>query len=760
MTSAIGRRFRRSDGAAKVRGEAIYGIDYEEAGALTGRILRSPAPSGRIRRLDISKAAAIAGVRAIVTANDCTNRSGWIIKDQTLMARGQVRYVGEPIAAVAADTPEAASAALEAIELEIDPLPAVFDLDGAIEPTAPIIHPEWESYDIVLPGPRGGNVAYESSLVRGDVAAAFARPDLIVVEDEFRVPRQHQAYIEPRNATARYEGGRYIINSSTQYPFLVRDRVAEFMGVAPSRVRVIATTVGGGFGGKLDASLEPFAALLARKTGRPVKLVNTRQEEFLAATPRENAVVRLRTAVTRDGRLVAQEGITLLDCGCYAGETPALASIPMICLPSAYRFETVKYVTKAIYTNTPPTGAYRGVEGTFLVFAQERHLDHIAQELSIDRRELRLRNLRQSGDAFPSGQILEDSAFQEAFDRIEQVAPWAELSKRRPFHGVGIAATGWLTNAMPGAATLKLTEDGTVGLITGATEIGTGAVAAGLVQIAAEEIGARPEDVVVLSADTDASPFDAGAQGSRTTFNVGNAVRLAAESVRAQIFETAAELLEAAAVDLELNDGYVQVKGSPARRRSLAEVATAAVWSKGPIVGSGRYITPPVPFDAECVTGAFFGVLNACSVHVHLAEVEVDPDTGHVKVLRYVVAQDVGKAINPTMIEGQIQGGVAQGIGYALFENVRFANGAPLERDLESYRLPTALDVPVIEIILLEHPSEHGPYGAKGVAEPPIIPVAAAIANAVCDAIGSPISVLPITPFAVLEALGKHREVE
>jgi CO/xanthine dehydrogenase Mo-binding subunit len=380
-------------------------------------------------------------------------------------------------------------------------------------------------------------------------------------------------------------------------------------------------------------------------------------------------------------------------------------------------------------------------------------MDHIAAELGVDRRELRLRNLVRSGDTYPNGQELPDAAFEEAFERLEQVAPWAEASDERPYHGVGLAAVAWLTNPQPGSATLKLNEDGTVGVITGATEIGTGAVAAGVVQVVAEELGVQPEDVVVLPPDTDAATFDAGAQGSRTLFHAGNAVRIAAEEVRAKVFETASRMMEAAAADLELAEGAVRVVGAPDRATLLADVAQEALWSTGPIVGSGTYVSPPIPYDEGCMVGAMFTSFNAVTFHVHFAEVQVDPETGKVEVLRYVVVQDVGRAINPSAIEGQVHGGVAQGIGYALYEQLDTADGVYVQQDLEAYRLPTALDVPPIEIVLLEHPAPHGPFGAKGVAEPPVVPVAAAVGNAVSAAIGRPLNRLPITPADVLAAL-------
>ena len=749
----VGSSVRRVDGEAKVTGAAVYCLDYEEPWMLHAKLLRSPEPAGRIVRLDTAAAAALPGVRVVVTAADAAGPSGLFVKDQPLFAGEAVRYAGEPVAAVAADSLDTAEAALAAIELEIEPEDPVADPDAAIAPGAPLVHPEWERYACALEGERDGNIAWMPALACGDVDREFARDDVVIVEDAFETARQHQSYIEPRCAVARFEGGRCVIHASTQFPHLVRDRVAEALELRPSHVRVLANTVGGGFGGKLDAGPELYAALLARRARRPVKLVYTRGEEFVAGTMRENGSVRIRTAATRDGTLVAQEASVLMDAGAYAGETPAIAAVAMLILPGTYRIPNVRYGIRAVYTNTPPTGAFRGICGPYLVFAVERHMDNLAAALGVDRRELRLRHVYRDGDHFPTGQEIPDSAFADAFDRVEQVAPWRSVSERRPWHGVGIVATSWLTNPLAGSATVKLNEDGTVGLVTAATDIGTGAVATGVVQILAEVLGIAPEDVIVHPPDTDAAAFDGGAQGSRTVFNVGNAVRRASADLREQVLEHAADLIEAARDDLVIEDGSVLVRGAPQARVSLGEVAVAALERGGPLTASRSAVSAPVPVDPRAMTGAFFTHLNAPTFHVHLAEVEVDPATGQVEIMRYVVAQDVGRAINPSAIEGQIHGGVAQGIGYALYENIHLDGGHVLEHDLEGYRLPGPADVPRIETLLLEHPHPDGPFGAKGVGEPPVVPVAAAIANAVADAIGRPIDRLPITPFDVLAAI-------
>jgi CO/xanthine dehydrogenase Mo-binding subunit len=767
MASVIGARTPRTDGETKVRGEAVYGVDYVEAGTLHAKLLRSPMPAGRIKTLDVSAAQELPGVLGVFTAADapdCT--AGWVLKDQRLFAHEVVRYEGEPIAGVVAETVAQGNAALGAIRLEIEPTAPVGDLEAALAEGARLVHPEWESYTPVGPQdyPRRGNVAAEMISDPDPEAreAAFAQAD-IVVEDEFRASRQYQAYIEPKSALARYENGRFVVHTAHQYPFNVRDRVAQFMGVRQSDVRVIGHHIGGGFGAKLDAALEPYAALFAKKTGRPVKLVNDRVEDLLTCPSRENAIVRIRTALASDGRILARELECLMDNGAHSGEMPWLASLPIHVLGQVYRAGAARIDCKLLYTNTAPTGAFRGVGGLYLYFALERHMDRCAEELGIDRREFRLKNLIGDGAASLAGQVLEEAGIlREAFDRIDEAAPWADLTQRKSsddkLRGVGIAAVTWLTNPMPGSVTIKLNEDGTVGLITGATDNGSGAVTMGVTQIAAEEFGVRPEDVVVLMPDTDSAGYDAGSQGSRTTHIVGRATRTAAEEVRTKILKVAGNILEAAEADLELADRAVRVKGSPERNVPLAQVAATATWTTGPIAGTGSYTTPPPAFNPGCATGLLFPVFPTPTYHVHLAEVEVDPVTGQVTVVRYVVAQEVGKAINPDGVRGQIQGGVAQGIGYTLYEALEIEDSRYKQRTLETYRLPLAVDVPDVEIILLEHPEAQGPHGARGVAEPPIIPVPAAIGCAIADAIGRPISRIPITPDDILEALSDGPE--
>jgi len=758
VTSLIGCSTTRSDAEAKVRGEAAYGVDFSLPGTLHAKLLRSPSAAGRILRLDVSKARQVAGVVAVVTAADApTHRSGLVLYDVRLFAVDSVVYEGEPVAAVVAETQAQAEEALQSIVLEIEEQPPISSISDALARNARLVHDEWDDFDaeVDIAG-RRGNVVAEMTCDLGDIEAAFEQAAL-VVEDEFETQRQYQACLEPKSASAVYEAGRYTIHVSHQFPFLVRKRVAHALGVGLSRVRVTGHYIGGGFGSRLDLGFEAHAALLARLVGRPVKLIADRTEDLITCASRENALIRIRTALSDSGEILARDLSCDLDSGASAGDAPLLVSIPLFMAGGIYSARTQRVVGRAVYTNTAPTGAFRGVSGTYLVFAMERHMDRIADALGRDRRQFRLDNLLQDGESMLNGQILHDAGIlREGFERLEASVPWATLGKGE-FRGVGMACHVWLTNPQPGSATLAVNEDGTAALVTAATDNGSGAVTMALRQIAAEELGLRPEDIVVSMPDTDLAAYDAGSQGSRTTHVVGRAIIKAAETVKARLFEAAAAELEASEADMELFDASVRVVGDPSTAIPLGEAVQLAQSSYGPVAATGSYVTPPIVHDEDRATGLLLSTFPTPTYHLHVAEVEVDPDTGAVTVVRYIVVQEVGTAINPAGIRGQIQGGVAQGIGYALYESLELDHGRYVQRTLEAYGLPVAPDVPDVEIILMEHPDGAGPYGAKGVGEPPIVPVAAAIANAVADATGAAITRLPITSARVLDAIDQRR---
>ena len=630
----------------------------------------------------------------------------------------------------------------------------------ALAPGARLLHPDLDSYGAIPgvgPWPKGGNCGGVLTSDPGGVDEAFELAD-IIVEDFYTVPRQYQAYLEPKSATASYDGWRWTVHVSHQFPFNARSRVAQALGVPPSRIRVVGHHIGGGFGARLDLGLEQYAAIGSSLTGRTVQLVNDRVEDLISCMSRENATIRVRSGVTKQGRIVAREFQCLMDAGAYQGDTAYLTSISFLMVGSVYRVGPTRVTAKSVYTNTAPSGAFRGVSGTYICFALERHTDRLAQAIGMDRREFRMRNLFESGDSMLNGQTLDDAdILREAFDRVEEIAPWTETGKG-PLKGVGLAAVIWLTNPLAGSATVSIQEDGVLGVSTAATENGSGAVTMGVRQIAAAEFGLGAEQVFVTSPDTDTQAFDAGSQGSRTTHVVGMAIKAAAKQLKPRLFNIASGLLHALPDDLELGGGNVCVRDDPSRAVSLGEVARTALGVGGPLSATGTYNVPLPKWDPDSAQGLLFPVFPVPTYHVHLAEVEVDPDDGSVRVTRYVVAQEVGRMINPDGVYGQIQGGVAQGMGYALWEGLESQNGRYTRRTLESYGLPLAVDIPDVEIMVLEHPCEAGPYGAKGAAEPPIVPVAAAIANAVSDATGANITRLPIDPEELLLAMDNRRE--
>lgn len=752
----MGEPFHRSDARAKVSGRAVYGVDLQAPRMLVGRVVRSTVPHGRITKLDAAAAEDIPGVTVITASDLPVPFYGMVIKDQPPLASDRVRFSGEPLAAVAAPDAETLERAIAAVTVRIEREPGVFDPESALEPGAHLVHPALQSYELSLPTERHGNVCGRTVVETGDVDAAFARA-AVVVEGRYSTPRVHQGYIEPRSCLAVEDGeGGFHVTTSTQNPFGVRATLAAVLDLPESQVRITASTVGGGFGGKLDVTMEHFACLLARKSGRPVKMVASRAEELAAANPRENSVVRIRSAIDEHGRIVGRHVECLLDAGAYAHDTPFIGAVASLQGTGPYLIENVRSSAVSVYTNTQPTGAYRGPSGPQMVLAVEAHMDDIAARLGEDRIMLRRKHFFRDGDVALNGQKLEHPTIAECLDRVLQAIDYD--APRPPGRGVGVACAWWTTTAGPAAATARLETDGSVAVVTGGTEIGSGALAAGVVHLTAEALGVPVGKVRLASTgDTGTGAMDFGAQGSRTTFNVGNAVLAACDDVRRQILTEAAHLLEASPEDLHITDGAVRVRGVDGVSVTLEQVARSALTTTGPIHASARYVAPPTPHDVSCVGPQhFYPTFNSPSFHCHAAEVQVDEETGRVDVLRYVVAQDVGKALVPPAIEGQIQGGVLQGIGLALFEEETLHDGVVRNTTLDGYKLPTVMEAPTVECLLVEQPSAHGPHGAKGVGEPPIIAPAAALANAVAAATGRVIHDLPMTPDRVLAALTRQ----
>jgi CO/xanthine dehydrogenase Mo-binding subunit len=737
----VGKPLPRVDAPGKVTGTAVYAADFALPGMLVGKIFRSTEPHARIVRLDVTRARSLPGVRAVVSAADVPDvRYGGGLKDETVFAQGKVRYVGQPVAAVAATTPEAAEAALAAIEVVYEPLPAVLDLEAALAPGAPLVHEEWASYTAIPILHRDGNVCNRARIVVGDVERGWEEADRIF-EHRFRTGMVHQGYTEPRAAVAQWDSsGTVTVWSNTQLPFEVQNTLAEIFQMPPSKIRVVVPGIGGGFGGKLRVGVEHFAVLLARKTGRAVKVITTSEEELTAAYPRQGTVVELKTGVTNDGRIVAKEGRIWFDTGAFAGSGPGVASVATLVLAGPYRIPNLRLEGFAVYTNKTNCGSYRAPSGPQSNFAVESQMDIIADALGIDPLEFRLKNIVRDADEGPTGQVLGAVGLEECLRKAAAAIGWSE---RRPekWRGKGLACGWWTTTGGSSGVYVKINPDGTVALNTGAAEIGTAALT-GAAQVLAEELTVDLADVSVVSADTFSTPFDFGAQGSRTAFAVGNACRAAVADLKQRIFALAAAQLGVGVDSCALADKHVVADG---KRVSLADLARVSQMTGGGLIAQGTFIAPPTAYDAKRVEGHVYPAFHSPSFHAHAVDLSVDPETGEVTIHRYVVAQDVGFAMNPTYIEGQIEGGVAQGLGQALSEEIVYEGGRVLNANLTDYKMPTTLDMPRVETILVEHPSLVGPYGAKGVGEPPNIEPPAAVANAVAAATGLRVTVLPIT---------------
>jgi CO/xanthine dehydrogenase Mo-binding subunit len=747
--------FPRRDARDKLKGQTRYTVDRGRPGMLHAALLRADTPSARIVRVDVSDARKMPGVRAIVTADDAPGRHGIGIADHPLFATGWIRYDGEPIAAVAAETLAQAQAAAAAIVVDLEILPAAIIMANALAPDAPLVHPDWRDYEVLLEGgARAGNVAWEATVVRGDVDAAFAREDVAIVESVFRIGRQNHLSFEPRAVIASYEDGRFHIETSTQVPWSVRGATAKLLNVPPSQIRVTVPPVGGGFGLKFDCALEPFAALLARAAERPVRLMNSRREEMRTCLCRENAEIRIRSAVTKDGEIVGREAVVLMDCGAYGGEQIFLTTMTAHTLGGNYRLGAVRLTSRAIYTNTAPNGAFRACNGVYNTFALERHTDEICAAIGMDPLAFRRRAVLGDQDIGSTGQVFEGDVLGPMLDRMAELR--AAKPSKRPRAGTrlyGRATTvgTWFVFVGPSAATVNLNADGSATLVTSGVEIGSGSMMQALPQIVANALGLRPQDVIVRTADTDAAGYDVGVGGGRTTVSLGAASMAACADVRQKLLKVASDMLEAAPEDLVLADGRVEIVGIKGSGATIAAVAERAQRLVGPISGSGSFTGPGVAAMPGCAAGHFIDAIDIPVFAVHECEVAVDPETGHVEVLSYSVVQDVGRALNPRAIFGQIQGGVVQGLGYALHEEITVdANGRIEQIGFETYRVPLAQDVVPVEIDLYEGAPSIGPLGTKGAGEIPILNVAAAIACAVSNATGRRVQEIPLTPPRVL----------
>ena len=753
-TRIVGQRTPRQDAQAKAAGSFIYGMDFHLPGELHGAILRSPHPHALIRSIDTSRARLLEGVEAVLTSKDLPAGllMPGVISDQPLLASDRVRYHGEPIAAVAARTPDLARQALDLIAVDYQPLPPIVDAETAMADDSPLVHEAWETYHAEEGLVRWRNVCCHAALNKGDVEKAFASADAII-EGTYTTESVHQSHLEPRVATAVVLPGEVpTVYSNTQLMYWIRTNVAHVLGVPEEQVRIAPTGIGGAFGSKLYPQIEPLTALLSRAAGKPVRMVVPLSDELLAGLPRHPTKTRLKTAVMRDGTLVAQQATMYMDGGAYTGSTPEIASVAVLCLAGPYRTPNVHIDVYGVLTNKTNFGAFRGPGGPYSVFALETHLDEVAARIGMDPLDLRLKNILGEGDEAANGQILTSVGLREAVERAAQAIGWREAAG--PNRGKGISLGWWTTTLQRSTSEAVLDASGKVVIRVGTNEMGTGAIMGGVRQVAAETLGLDVDDVVIDVEDTLSGLWDWGSQGSRTLSNVGRAAQFACQELRLKILSLAEKLLETARDRLDLVGGEVVSMDRPEERISLKALAQRA--PEGILRSRAESNAEPAAYDKSRLTSCLYPAFHHPGYHCHVAEVEVDPGTGVTRILRYVAAHDIGRAINPTLIEGQIEGGVMQGIGMALMEEVLYdAGGFRTNINWTDYKLPTLADMPVIESIIVEHPTNLGPYGSKGLGESPALHAPAAVANAIGAATGVRFRSLPITPEKVALALSQ-----
>ncbi|MGE5585872.1 MAG: xanthine dehydrogenase family protein molybdopterin-binding subunit [Bacillota bacterium] len=761
--SVVGKALPRVDSRSKATGETRYITDLSIPGMVYGKVLRSTHAHARIVRTDISEAERMPGVVAVVTGEDAPYTYGRMVQDEPFLAREVVRYIGEPVAAVAAVDEETAEAALDHIRVEYEPLPAVFDVEEALRPDAPLVHPDLGSYHkgpIPVPVP-GTNTCSVFKIRKGDVEAGFAESDF-VFEHRFTTPPIQHCYIEPCAAIAQMDpSGVLTVWSGTQGSHLLHQLLSASIGIPLDRVRVIQPPYGGGFGGKVPMHVEPIAVALALKCRRPVRVVLSREEEFSAATTRHASVVTIRSGVTRDGRVLARKVNAVLDTGAYARIGPLVLRNGSIAAGGPYDIPNVWIDGACVYTNKVPAGALRGFGTPQMTWAYESHTDMIAHELGIDPVEFRLKNVLREGGENATGEKVKYVAVERCIELAAKEIGWNGPRRTEPSgkaRGRGIAST---VKACAGPAqsvvVLRFSRSGRVKALVSASEMGQGLHTV-VAHIVAEELGLKVDDVSVTYPDTDFTPFDELTTASKATFHTGNATRAAARDLREQIAAIAAEQLGVPAATLGFEAGLVRTADGG------ASVAMKDILGKGKyraaneLVGRGMFASDYViPLDRE--TGLSEAPVAFWMYAAQAAEVEVDLETGDVKVLRMVAAHDVGQAISRLGCEQQIQGGVVFALGQSLWEQTMFRDGRVINPTLLDYKIFTSLDTPdIVPIIVEDAPHDFGPYGGKGLGEIVTTPTAAAIANAVFDATGVRITDLPLTPEKVRNALRAARQ--
>jgi len=769
--SSVGKRVPKRDAVDKVTGRAAYIQDLKMPGMLYGKILRSKYPHARIVRIDTSKAKKLLGVRAVITADDVPMIRYGVMKDQPVLKSGKVRSYRDEVAAVAAIDPGIAEEAINLIEVEYEALPGVFDPIAAMAEDAPLVHEENKSNILKLPW----------KLVAGDVEEGKKR-SAFSVEDRFEVTWVTHCCLGTEGIIADFDlRNNLSVHRNTQIPSLAqRDYMdaLKVMGLKESKVRIVKPTIGGGFGSKLDTyGFEYIAILLAYVTRKPVKIVKTREEEFRFTSTRQPAVMTIAQGCDQQGRLTFREISMILDNGAYTSWGATTPSVMMMPISSLYRVPNVRYEAKCIYTNNTWSQAMRGYGNPQATFAIESNIDQLAEKAGIDSMEFRLLNANEPGELTPQGFKITTCGLKECIREVGQRLNWESRRKAGKVagRGMGMASLihvggGARVYKSDGCGTIVKVDDfGRVDVFTGATDMGQGADTV-ISQIVAEEMGVLPEDINILDRDTDVCPWDVGAHASRTTFVAGNSAVMAARKVKEKILEIAGGYvdrwkdkdgtkheikLDDDLANLVIKDRMVYSVKEPEKKIALVKILRGAHYDKGGTMIMAEYFYDP---DNENLDRESKGNLSKTYAYgAHGVEVEVDQETGKVKILKYIAAHDVGRAVNPMLLEGQIYGAAAMGTGYALTERLILEKGEVMNSNFRDYKLLTAKDIIPMETVIVETLDEDGPYGAKGIGEPGLVPTAPAIANAIYDAIGVRITDLPITPEKIRKALKEKK---
>jgi CO/xanthine dehydrogenase Mo-binding subunit len=751
---SIGSTPVRHDGADKVTGRARYGADNNMPGMLYGKILRSPHAHAVIKSVDASAAEALPGVHAVVTSADWPETSmkltdlaegsihnlGFL--SMNVLARGKALYKGHPVAAVAAVSPHVAEEATKLIKVDYEVLKPVLSAEEGMAPDAPILHERLAAVSSPALRPGGileddaesmrTNIANKFEFSLGDVEQGFKDAD-VIVEKETTTQAVHQGYIEPQAGVAHWQAdGKVTVWSSSQGQFTVRDQTARFLGIPVGQVKAIPMEIGGGFGAKGITYVEPIAALLSQKTGRPVKVQLTRTEVFEATGPTSGTKIKVKIGATKDGKLIAGEAELIYEAGAFPG-SPVGAAVQ--CMMGQYDIPNGHLTAIDVVINRPKAAAYRAPGAPAAAFCMETALDELAEKLGIDPLEFRLMNSGKEGSRRVTGPVNPHVGYIETLQAAKDHQHYNTKLEGK-LRGRGVASGFWGNNSGPASAVAVVNSDGTVSLTEGSPDIGGSRVA--MAMHVAEVLNIPVEDIKPQVGDTDSIGFTSNTGGSSVTFKTGWACYNAAQSVKQQMAERAAKIWEIPDEDVEYKEAVLQHKSDPELKLTFKQIAARMIPTGGPIVGSSG-VNPPGPGP---------------SIGVHVVDVEVDTETGKVDILRYTAVQDAGKAIHPAYVEGQIQGGAVQGIGWALNEEYVYNDdGALLNSSFLDYRMPTSLDLPMIDTVIVEVANPNHPYGVRGVGEVPIVPPMAAISNAIYDAIGVRMNDLPMSPDKVLEAL-------